>query len=597
MRIGMQGKIVLMYSLLILFAMQLSGVYLVRSLENYYLQNYTSSQTAKGELLVNFIRRYLMEEDGQGEHLAAMVAEFGGGTPPMETMVLDRYGRLLAGPDQRYHAMLGGRVIQDDILLALAGNKVEAVRIDPETGARHYHLVMPVKNAGTVVGVVFMKGSLEHIHLILREIKFFLITGWSIALGIAVIIGFMLTRTITRPIKEVTSRAAAMAGGDFSQHIEVRSNDEIGELGQMFNILTGRLQQTLGEISAEKTKVEAILNYMTDGIIALNHRGAVIHVNPATKTILEGQGTQVAVGLPGQRVLAELFSAEELESLLQSDRSVTHEVSLGTTGEKTYQVHFAPFRESGEQQGMLIVLHDVTRERNFSRLQQEFVANVSHELRTPLTTVKNYVETLLSGAQENPDTRGRFLHVLERETERMVKLVKDLLVLSQMDYQDTDWTRREIDLTALVQSVLEQVDFDARGRNLQIKSALPGEAVKVSGDIDKIRQVLLNLLDNAMKFTPPGGEITVTVSCEGGEAHLSVLDTGIGIPEEDVGRVFERFHRVDKTRSRGSGGTGLGLSIARQIIEAHGGTIHLKSILNQGTEVSICLPRQFDSSP
>ncbi len=597
MRVGMQGKIVLMYSLLILFAMQLSGVYLVRSLENYYLQNYTSSQTAKGELLVSFIRRYLMEEDDQGEHLSAMIAEFGGGTPPTETMILDRYGRLLAGPDQRDHAMLGGRIIQDDILLALSGNKVEAVRIDPETGGRHYHLVMPVKNEGSVVGVVFMKGSLEHIYLILREIKFFLITGWSIALGIAVIIGFLLTRTITQPIKEVTSRAAAMAGGDFSQHIDVRSNDEIGELGQMFNFLTGRLQQTLGEISAEKTKVEAILNYMTDGIVALNHQGTVIHLNPAARAILEGYGSQVEVGLPGQLVLADLFAAEGLAGLLQSDRSVTHEVSLGATGEKTYQVHFAPFRESGEQQGMLVVLHDVTRERVFSRMQQEFVANVSHELRTPLTTVKNYVETLLNGAQENPETRGRFLQVLERETERMVKLVKDLLVLSQMDYQDIDWVQRKIDLPALVQSVLEQVDFDARGRNLQIKAALPHEVVTVSGDIDKIRQVLLNLMDNAIKFTPPGGEITVTVSAEDGEAQVSVLDTGFGIPEEDVERVFERFYRVDKTRSRGSGGTGLGLSIARQIIEAHGGTIYLRSILNQGTEVSFCLPRQFEASP
>ena len=592
MRVGMQGKIVLMYSLLILFAMQLSGVYLVRSLENYYLQNYAGSQAAKGELLVSFIRRYLMEDDNQEEHLSSLIAEFGGGSPPTETMILDRHGRLLAGPDQRSLSMLGGRVIQEDVLLALAGNKVEAVRIDPETGSRHYHLVIPVKNAGSVVGVVFMKGSLEHIYLTLREIKFLLITGWSIALGIAIIIGFLLTRTITRPIKEVTSRAAAMARGDFSQHIDVRSDDEIGELGKMFNYLTGRLQETLKDISTEKTKVEAILNYMTDGIVAINYQGLVIHLNPAARSVLEKQESPVDVGLPGEIVLGKLFYPQELNELLQSNEPVTREISSGDADGKIYQVHFAPFRESGEQQGMLVVLHDVTRERIYTRMQQEFVANVSHELRTPLTTVKNYVETLLGGAQENPEIRGRFLQVLEKETERMVKLVKDLLALSQMDYQETKWAKGRADLVATVLDVLEQVEFEAKARELRVHTSLPDEEVVLQVDIDKIRQVLLNLLDNAIKFTPSGGVITVSVTVCPEEACVTVQDTGSGIPPGDIDRVFERFYRVDKTRSRDSGGTGLGLPIARQIVEAHGGRIFLNNAINQGTEVTFCLPRQ-----
>ncbi len=596
MRVGMQGKIVLIYSLLILFAMQLSGVFLVRSLENYYLQNYASNQNAKGELLASFIRRYLLEEVGQEAYLAAMIAEFGGGAPPTETMILDRYGRLLAGPEQRSLSMLGGRVIQDDILLALAGNKIEAVRVDPDTGIRHHHLFMPVKNAGTVVGVIFMKGSLEHIYLTLREIKILLLTGWSIALGIAVLLGFLLTRTITRPIKEVTSRAAAMAGGDFSQLIAVRSGDEIGELGNMFNFLTGRLQQTLSEISAEKTKVEAILNYMTDGILAVNHQGKIVHLNPAARNILEGLGTRVGLGLPAYSILGPLFPRVELQSLLQSEKPVTRELRPGQAGEKTYQVYFAPFRESAEEQGMLIVMHDVTRERNYVRLQQEFVANVSHELRTPLTTVKNYVETLLNGAQEDPETRKRFLDVLEKETERMVKLVKDLLVLSQMDYQEMVWSREDVDLAAAVLDVLEQVEFEATARNLRLKTSLPPTPALVQGDADKIRQVMLILLDNSLKYSPPDGEITVSVCLHTDEVEVSVLDAGIGIPPGDVERVFERFYRVDKTRSRGSGGTGLGLSIARQIVEAHGGRIFLSSTLGQGTEVRLTLPRKVAAS-
>lgn len=590
MRTGMQGKIVLVYSLLILFAMQLSGVYLVRSLENYYLQNYAVNQSAQGELLASFIRRYLLEEEQQGEHIASLIAEFGSGMPYTEIMILDRHGRLLAGPGQRSLEMLGGRVIQDDVLLALAGNKVEAIKVDPETGMRNYFLALPVKNASAVVGVVFLKGSLEHIYFTLREIKFLLITSWGIALGIAIVIGFLLTRTITQPIREVTSRAAAMASGDFSQVIEVRSEDEIGELGRMFNFLATRLQETLKEISAEKNKVEAILNYMTDGIIALNREGMVIHVNPSAKGILGKTGGSAELGVSGADILSRLFAPEEVEGLLASPDPVTREIYLKEPQEQTYQVHFAPFKENGEMQGMLVVLHDVTRERAFSRMQQEFVANVSHELRTPLTTVKNYVETLLNGAQDNPEVRMRFLQVLEKETERMVKLVKDLLVLSQMDSQETQWSKEQVDLNELVVEVMEQVELEARLRGIKIISNLPSSELMAFLDRDKIRQVILNLLDNAIKYTPAGGKIEVRAFSENKRVCVSVKDTGVGIPPEEVDRVFERFYRVDKTRSRDSGGTGLGLSIARQIVEAHGGRIYLTSQLKEGTEVVFCLP-------
>ncbi len=591
MRLGMQGKIVLLYSLLILFAMQLSGVYLVNSLENYYLRNYSDNQVAQAELLSSFLGRYLVEDEQYEGHISTLLAEFGGGMPETETMVLDRHGRLLGGPGQSSLIMLGGRVIHDDILLALAGNKVEAVRIDPDSGKRYYYLALPVKNASSVVGAIFLRGSLEHIYSMLREIKLMLITGWGLVLSIAIVIGFLLARTMTRPIQEVTSRAAAMAGGDFSQLIQVCSEDEIGELGRMFNYLTSRLQETLKEISAEKNKVEAILNYMTDGIVALDRKGKIIHLNPSAQSILQLTSSEAA-GLPGEKVLGKLFHAHELAGLLRSSTPTTKEVSLDTPEETTLQVHFAPFKsEDGALQGMLVVLHDVTKDRIFTRMQQEFVANVSHELRTPLTTVKSYVETLLNGAQEHPPVREKFLQVLEKETERMVKLVKDLLVLSQMDYQQTNWAKEEADLGLLVGEVAEQVELEIDSRGLSIEVELPERPQPVYLDRDKIRQVLLNLLDNAIKFTSPEGRIEIRVYERDGLACVAIKDTGIGIPPEDANNVFERFYRVDKTRSRDYGGTGLGLSIARQIVEAHGGSISMLSEQGRGTEVTFYLPR------
>lgn len=593
MRIGMQGKIVLFYSLLVLFAMQLGGVYLVNSLENYYLRNYANNQVSQAELLGNFLRRYLVEEGDNEEDISSLMAEFGGDTVGTETMVLDRYGRMVASSGQQPTSILGERVIQDDILMALAGNRVETIRADPNTEMRYYYLALPVKEGSSVVGVVFLRGSLEHIYLTLQEIKFILISGWGIVLGIAVVIGFLLARTITRPVREITSGAASMAAGDFSKPIKVRSNDEIGELGRMFNFMSTQLQSTLQEISAENSKVEAILNYMTDGIIAFNREGRIIHLNPAAQKLLSWAGCPVDLFRPGTEVLAPLFDeSKELSLMLQSQAPTTREVELKYPQEKTLQLHFAPFWENEDLKGMLVVIHDITRERTFSRMQQEFVANVSHELKTPLTTVKNYVETLLNGAKDNPKVRDRFLYVLENETERMIKLVRDLLALSKMDYEETHWTKIEVDMENIVNEVVEQARLECEEKGIYLYKNFPGEEINVYLDKDKIKQVVLNLLDNAIKFSPPSGYIEITLFRSDDSVTVAVKNSGANIPPEEINRVFERFYRVDKTRSRESGGTGLGLPIAKQIVEAHGGEIKLHSSPGEGTEVSFTLPLQ-----
>ena len=592
MRIGMQGKIVVLYSLLILFAMQLSGVYLVKSLENYYLRNYIDNQVSRGVLLGSFLRRYLLEEEQQkGELINNLITEFGRDNPPTETMVLDRNGHLLAGPEQNTFSISGGRIIQDDILLALAGNRVETIRMDLTTGIRYYLLALPIKDSSSVVGVIFLKGTVEHIYHTLREIKFILISGWAVVLGIAIVIGFLLTKTITTPIREVTSRAAEMAQGNFDHLIQIRSEDEIGELGRMFNFLTNRLQTTLKEIYTEKNKVEAILNYMTDGVVAFNKEEKIIHLNPAAQEILQWTGSPMEQGVAAGTIFGDLFQPGELEKILQSRSSYTKEVTPKKPQERTFQLHFAPFQEDEEQQGMLLVIHDVTKERIYTRMQQEFVANVSHELRTPLTILKNYLETLLSGAQEYPEIRVKFLNVLEKETERMVKLVEDLLELSRMDSQKNNWFKAEYEIETFVLDVIGRVDMEIKAKKLKLDLILPQKKLIAYFNKDKMCQVMLNLLDNAIKFSPEGGEIKVQVFEEDGYACFAVEDGGPGIPENEIERVFERFYRVDKTRSRESGGTGLGLSIAKQIVEAHEGRIFLKSEPGLGTIVTFCLPK------
>ncbi len=593
MRMGMQGKIVIVYSLLILFAMQLGGVYLVKSLENYYLRNFTASQNSQAELLGSFLRRYLLDEEQQPEQITGLVADFWEGSPGTEIIVLDRHGRLLGGSGQLSATLLGGRVIQDDILLALTGNRVETVRADPQTGGRYHYLALPVKEGPVVVGVVFLRSSFEHIYVTLREIKIMLLSGWLVVLATAMVIGFLLTRTITGPIREVTRRAAALAGGDFSQQITVRAEDEIGELGKMFNYLAARLQATLQEISAEKNKVEAILNYMNDGILAFNSRGEAIHLNPAAREFLQQSGSPCELGLPGEVILGGFFPPFALRQLLFCTTPAIREIHLSFPREQTLQVYFVPYEGNEEQKGTLVVLHDVTRERKYVRMQQEFVANVSHELRTPLTTIKNYLETLLNGAQERPAVRARFLEVLDKEADRMVRMVKDLLVLSRLDSPDQHLVREETEINALLDEVLEQVAPEGAARGLRLRKVLSPRKLFASLERNMIVQLLLILLDNALKYTAAGGEVTVKAGSEGeGFIFITVKDTGIGIPSDELERVFERFYRVDKARSRDSGGTGLGLAIARQIVERHGGKIVLRSSPGEGTEATVYLLQQ-----
>lgn len=583
---SVQWKIVFIYSLLILFAMQLFAVYLTQSLERYYLNNYSRNLESQGLLLANFLERYLVSGD-EGEAIDGLVLEYSRYAGTIDIMVLDSFGRVLSSSSLD-HSMRGQRMFQQEITRALSGSRSEETRLDPETKERVKYLALPVQSGEKTLGVVYLMGSLEPIYATLREIQYLFLTGAILVIGITVLLGFILAKTITGPIQEVTTKAAQIAHGDFRQRIKVRSQDEIGRLGEMFNYLSRQLEATLREISTEKGKVEAILHHMTDGIVALTRDGRVMHLNPTARRLLG-----IAEGMePATEQLAQLVAGVDLLALLSSGKQESREVSLHAQ-KRSLLVSYVPFhtQELAEASffGVLIVLHDMTKERELIRFQQEFVANVSHELRTPLTTLKSYTETLLSGAMYQPDVCLSFLSTMEKETERMVRLVKDLLVLSQLDYQQVAWRKRCQRLDEVVAEVMHELRVKFQ-QNRRVNVSLPRDAVTLCFDRDKIKQVLINVIQNAYKYTSSGGQVAVSLERTDVDVIIRVLDDGIGIPLEEVQKVFERFYRVDKARSRDFGGTGLGLSIAREIVEAHNGSIVLHSDLDQGTEVVIRLP-------
>jgi two-component system sensor histidine kinase VicK len=414
--------------------------------------------------------------------------------------------------------------------------------------------------------------------------------GTLIALAMTVLLSIILSNTITKPIKEMTKQATEMAEGNFSRNVVVQSHDEIGQLGDAFNYMSMRLREALASNEEEKDRLASILSNMSDGVIATDDSGKVIVMNRRAQEIL---------ALPHEQAMGKLIS-EVLEiepgELQQKVTGTDNSIMLqreGNDGEVIkVKVNFSTIRRRGQDMtGLIAVLHDVTEEEKMESSRREFVANVSHELRTPLTTIKSYLEALEDGALEDPELARRFIGVTRTESERMIRLVTDLLHLSRFDSHQAIMMREPVEIETMLEEVVDRFSFQLQQRDISIGLHVEQGIPKVSCDPDQIDQVLDNLISNAIKYSYAGGRIDVEARQRDAEyVEISVKDTGIGIPPKHLDRIFDRFYRVDKARSRNMGGTGLGLSIAREIIRAHGGTIYLESEINKGTQVVFTLP-------
>lgn len=579
---SIQSKLVIVYLLLILVAMQLSGLYLYIRLERTYVGQEQEDLHQRTQLLVGTISNYLVGGKLDAQGIRDFVAHW-----PGNNLVLDANGTVIGATlsEPSHLDLIGKKYAHDDISPALVGQETRRTGI--EDGQRMAYEALPITSADIPVGVVYAKKSLEEAYSRLRNIRDILLVATLIALGSTVALGVALARTITGPVRDVTRLAARMAGGSFDQMIEVRSNDEIGQLGEKFNYMAQRLKQTLDEIQGEKNKVEAILVHMADGLLALDRNGCIMKLNPAAQRMFETAQSE-AVGRRPEEIWPEVKLEVPLSEALEANRSVTKEVRYGS---RVFLAHITPVHgERHQPASTVVVFHDITELEQLEALRREFVANVSHELKTPLTTVKSYVETLLDGAADDPEVRARFLRVVEGETDRMARLVKDLLRMSQLDQGTETWDVQAYDVPALVDECLARLAVPIERKELGIsRTFAPGTPYGLF-DRDKLQQVLLNLLANAVEFTPSKGQISVKVQPEGSMVQVSIRDSGIGIPPEDLPRIFERFYRVDKARSRMLGGTGLGLAIARQIVELLGGAISIDSQLGRGTEVVFTVP-------
>ncbi len=434
--------------------------------------------------------------------------------------------------------------------------------------------------------VIYIQDTKKDIYSEINSVIIACLEAIGVSLVIFVIASIIIARKITVPISSLTNSAKQISEGEFDTKIEpAKSNDEIGMLIEAVRDMSGKFRKTISDFSTEKNKFEAILQNMTDGVIAFDTKGRIIHINSTARKMLDIDKIEK---YRFDKLFEELNANIKIGDLLYLDNNHFSEREI-TKEDASLKVNFAVFNnERKKNDGVLVMLHDITKQQKLEMSRREFVANVSHELKTPLTTVKSHAETLLDMISENK-TAETFMSTILNETDRMTRLVKDLLLISSLEGQML-LNRSTFSLKSMVNDVISTMSLvaDEKGHRLSFEAI--AEIPDFYGDRDKLEQVLYNVISNAIKYTPNGGKISIKAGKLYGDFFVEVKDNGIGIPEKDLDRIFERFYRVDKARSRELGGTGLGLSISKSIVDAHGGTIKVESKVGEGTKVIIFLP-------
>lgn len=559
------------------------GLYLNSRVESQYYKKFIDKIDAGFDTL-NIKERDLSEEELIRE-LENNASVFSANLPNRSYTITDKNGNV-RGTNDKW--LLDSKKDELNILLA-SDNFVKAMKGEEGRlkSLEHYGEESYFDYADAIGSIIiYFRYDRRDWSELISEFSRTIFTCVILALITAFIAGYFLSRTITSPLVKLMHRANSIAGGDFGQVLEVHSSDEIGNLTKTFNYMATNLKDNLTEISSEKSKMETIFNYMTDGVIAFNLQGEVIHTNPASARLL---GLEENISC-FQDYCARYGFRYNLEDVIYLQSKSTSEMNIDIDG-KTIKVYFAVFTDEMKRpEGVIAVLQDITEQQRLENMRKEFVANVSHELRTPLTSIKSYAETLLDGALDDREASEKFLGVINAEADRMTRLVKDLLQLSRLDNQQLKWNFEEVSLAELIKSAVERMEMEAAARHQTLNCYVMGDIPLIEADYGRLEQVVFNLVGNAIKYTPEDGKVTVYVGKIYNEVYFKVTDTGIGIPENDLPRIFERFYRVDKARSREMGGTGLGLAIAKEIVEAHGGVIAITSQMDHGTEVTVRIP-------
>ncbi|MCE4990697.1 cell wall metabolism sensor histidine kinase WalK [Staphylococcus hominis] len=588
---SLHTKLVIVYVLLIIIGMQIIGLYFTNSLEKELTNNFMKNiKQYATQLEVNIERIYKDNPSNAQKEVQSLLNEYANRQEIEEIRFIDKDQIIMATAKLSSHSLINQKVNDNSVQKAISLGEANSHNVLKDYGngkERIWIYNLPVKNGNDVIGNIYIESNINDVYNQLNNINQIFIIGTAISLFITVILGFFIARTITRPITDMRNQTVEMSKGNYTQRVKIYGNDEIGELALAFNNLSKRVQEAQANTESEKRRLDSVITHMSDGIIATDRRGRIRIVNDMAIKML-GMAKEDLIGYYMLNVL-KIEGDFSLEEIQENNDSIL--IDMNEEEGIIARVNFSTIvQDTGFVNGYIAVLHDVTEQQQVERERREFVANVSHELRTPLTSMNSYIEALEEGAWKDENLAPSFLSVTREETERMIRLVNDLLQLSKMDNETEQITKEIVDFNMFINKIINRHEMTAK--DTTFVREIPNETIFTEIDPDKMTQVFDNVITNAMKYSRGDKRVEFHVKQNAlyNRMTIRIKDNGIGIPINKVDKIFDRFYRVDKARTRKMGGTGLGLAISKEIVEAHNGRIWANSVEGQGTSIFITLP-------
>jgi two-component system phosphate regulon sensor histidine kinase PhoR len=582
-----QRKLLAALAGLVLFAVAVTGVLAERGLER--------ARTARVERALEQQARALAEQaaaipfdPGSRSALEALAARMAGATGARVTWIA-RDGDVLGDSEAPLARLsdLGSHADRPEVQAALAGRVGRAQRRSASVGRELTYLAVPV--GADARGVVRLAVDAEAEDPAFAALHRSLLVSAGLGLAAAAAVAVARARRVLSPVREMRRIASALAAGDLDQPLPLRGGDELGEIARALQRMAEQLRERLASATREKEQLQAVLNGMVEGVLV---------VDPHRQILLANQRMREFFGVTGElrarTPLAAIRHAELADALAaaeDTDEPVSRAIEIAHPVHRTLRVHAARFPPSGAARaGTVAVLHDVTQLMLVEKMRRDFVANASHELRTPLAAIRGFAETLLGNRSLSEADRQAYLEVIDRHARRLGAIVSDLLVLSKIESREATFAPADLDVAKLAETLIRECRARSDEKRLSVSFAAEGSG-HAWADPQACEQILTNLLDNAIKYTEPGGSIQLRIVDEPRGVRIEVSDTGVGIPERDLARIFERFYRVDEARSRAQGGTGLGLAIVKHLVHGQGGEIRVESQLGLGSTFSFSLPK------
>ncbi len=591
-------KIALVFALVLLITLEIVGAVFVRQLEHQNLSSFTNSIQLQSYVQSSLTTELSRSNETLANRRIRTILNDSDTNNTAQIQIIDSKGTIRGTNQVNDQAVVGQKTTDNDVKNAIyAGNTVKKNTYDSSSNTRYYTLISPLfrssGNNRTLVGVVYTKANLNRVYQNINSITVIYLFAASVAIILGLLISIVISRAITRPIEEMKKQTIRIARGDYSGQVHVYGNDELGQLASAVNNLSVRVEESYESTESERRRLDSVLANMTDGVLATDRRGNVIIVNETAASFLDldesdamGKSILDVLDIRKDYSLRDLL--EKPDELILDFSSDDHSLIL--------HAHFSLIqRESGFISGLVCVLRDITEQQRIDQDRKQFVSNVSHELRTPLTSVRSYIEALSDGAWKDAKLAPKFLKVTQDETDRMIRMINDLLTLSRMDSGTQKMEVELANINELFNYVLNRFDMILKKdehpeKTYTIKRYFTKRDLWVDLDTDRFTQVLDNIMNNAIKYSPDGGTITCRLYETRNKVILSISDQGLGIPRKDIPHIFDRFYRVDKARSRQQGGSGLGLAISKETVEALHGQLWAESIEGKGSTFYIALP-------